>query len=134
MLVKRKITVKAVVTEEYKRRLLAQLQQALQKVELSLQQLDFQGRKYLAEVENADPAQMAAFREKLERQRKRQEQIRGSLSDRLSVVRQLGVGSEHAHAVLDGFAEVKVGDNLAEKLGSAELVIEDDVIVEIRGA
>ncbi len=134
MLVKRKITLKAIVTEEYKRRLIAQLEQALQKVELSLQQLEFQGRRYLTGMENADPARTAAFREKLEVQKKRQERVRDSLSDRLAVVRALEIGVEHTHAMLDGFAEVNVGDNLAEKLEAAELVMKDDVVVEIRNA
>ncbi len=134
MLLKRKITVKAIVTEEYKSRLIAQLEQALRKVELSLQQLDFHGRRYLSETDNADPAQTAAVRERLGRQKKRQEQIRGSLSERLSLVRQLEIGSEHTHAVLEGFADVSLGDNLAGKLEAAEIVLRDDIIVEMRNA
>ncbi len=134
MLAKRKITVKAIVTEDYKFRLAEQLSQALQKVELSLQQLEFQGRRYLSELENADPDRTADFRGKLERQKKRQEEIRESLSSRLAVVRELELGTEHTHAVLDGFTELQVGDNLAKKLEAAELVLKDNVIVEIRHA
>ena len=134
MLVKRKITVKAIVTEGYKERLIVQLKQALGKVELSLQELEFQGRRYLTELGDADPARTAAFRERLERQKLRQEQIRGSLSSRLATVRELKTGDEHPHAVLDGLTEVNVGDNLAQKLNAAELVIKDDLVVEIRNA
>ena len=134
MLLKRKVTVKAVVTEEYKRRLIDHLEQALGKVELSIQQLDFQGQRYLTEIGNADPDLTAAFRERFERQKKRQEQIRGDLSRRLAAVRELEISAEHVHTVLDGFTEVNVGDNLAWKLEAAELVTKDDVVVEIRNA
>jgi len=134
MLVKRKVTVKAVVTEEYKRRLIAELEQALGKVELSLQELEFQGRRYLNELRDANPARTAEFQGRLERQKKRQEQVRGSLSSRLITVRELVAGTEHVHTVLDCLAEVNIGDNLAQKLTAAELVIEDDVIVEMRNA
>ena len=33
---------------------------------------------------------------------------------------------------LEGDVEVKVGDNLEEKMGQAEIVVEDDLITEIR--
>ena len=134
MLVKRRITVKAVVTEEYKERLVTQLKQALGKVELSLQELELQGRRYLTELVDGDPARTTAFRERLERQIGRQRQIRESLAGRLAVVRELETGTEHTHAVLDGFADVSVGDNLAKKLEAAEIVMKDDVVVEIRHA
>lgn len=134
MLLQRKVTVKAVVTEEYKRRLIAELEQALGKVELSLRELDFQGQRYLNELRDANPASIAEFQRRLQRQKKRQEQVRGSLSDRLTTVRELVVGAEHVHAVLDCLAEVNVGDNLAQKLNAAELVIRDNIVVEIRDA
>jgi len=134
MLVRRKVAVKAIVTGEYKDRLIAQLKQALAKVELSLQELELQGRRYLSEVGDADPGRRAAFGERLERQIRRQQQIRGSLSGRLATVRELEIGTEHTHTVLDSFVEIDVGDNLAQKLTAAELVVKDDLVVEIRNA
>ncbi len=134
MLLQRKVTVKAIVTEEYKRRLITELEQALGKVELSLRELDFQGQRYLNELRDADRASIAEFQRRLQRQKKRQEQVKGSLSSRLTTVRELVVGAEHVHAVLDCLAEVNVGDNLAQKLNAAELVIRDNIVVEIRDA
>lgn len=134
MLVRRKIAVKAIVTAGYKDRLIAQLKQALAKVELSLQELELQGRRYLNEVGDADPGRRAAFGERLERQIRRQKQIEASLSGRLATVRELQIGAEHTHTMLDSLVEISVGDNLAQKLTAAELVVKDDLVVEIRNA
>jgi len=134
MLVRSKVVVKAVVTTEYKDRLISQLSQALSKVEASLHQLEVQGRQYLADLEGADSARAAEFREKLTRQKLRQEQAKTSLSARLAEVRNMEIGSEHPHTALEGLSELNVGDNLAEKLRETEVLVKDDVIVEIRNA
>lgn len=134
MLVRSKVVVKAVVTAEYKDRLISQLSQALSKVEAAMQQLEVQGGQYLAGLESVDSARAAEFREKLNRQKSRQEQAKSSLSSRLSEVRDVEIGSEHPHATLEGFVELNVGDNLAEKLRDTEVLVKDDVIVELRNA
>lgn len=132
MLVKRRIAVKVIVTEQYKRRLLGQLERSLQRVELSQQQLEAQGRQHLAKLETADPARTSAFRVRLERQKKRQQEVKSRLLGRLAAVRDLELGAEHRHGVLDGFVEIRVGDNLSGKLETAEIVVKDDLVVETR--
>lgn len=134
MLVKRKIAVKVIVTEEYKQRVAGQLEDALRKVELAQQQMEVQGRRYLAEIENTDSAKASALRRRLERQRKRQGEIKARLSDRLATVRGLEPGAEHLHGVLDGFVGIQVGHKLSQKPEADEIVVKDDVVVEIRHA
>ena len=132
MLVKRKVAVKAVVTEEFKQQLILKLGQALEKVRLAQQQLDFQGTRYLSEMEGQDPAQAAAFRRRLERQKRKQEEIEARLTEELKKAGQLELGDEHLQGTLDGLTEVQVGDRLDEKLQAAEIVVRDGLVVEIR--
>lgn len=132
VLIKRKVAVKAIVTEQFKERLVAQLRQALQQVELAQQQLEIQGGKYLSELEDKDPAQGDAFRRKLERQKQKQEAIRAKLTEELAVAEKLELGTEHLQGMLDGLVEVNVGDNLAEKLQAGEILVKDGLVVEVR--
>jgi len=132
MLIKRKVAVKVIVTDGFKQEVLARLRQALKKVEQSQQQLEYDGRKYLSELEGKDPAQAEAFRRKLDRQKRKQEEIRARLAAELADAEQLELGTEYPQGTLEGLAEINVGDNLSEKLQAAELVLKDGLVVEIR--
>jgi hypothetical protein len=132
MLVRRKVAVKVIVTDEFKEQLLAQLRQAVQKVELTQQQLEYQGRRYLSEFRDKDPAQGEAFRRKLERQSRRQEEIRSKLTAELVRAENLQLGSEYLQGAVEGLTEIRVGDDLSRKLNDAEVITKDGVVVEIR--
>lgn len=132
MLVKRKVAIEVVVTEEFREQLLGRLRQALQKVESTQQQLDLQGRRYLSEITGKDPAQGDAFRRKLERQIRRQEEIRAGLTKELTAAESLEIGSEYHQGTLDSLIEVRVGDNLDQRVNGAEIVVKDGIVLEIR--
>lgn len=132
MLIKRKVHVKAIVTEQFKQGLLARLREAQLQVELSQQQLDYQGRKYLSDLEGKDPAQADAFRHKLERQKLKREELKAKLSAEFTAAEQLGTGTEYSQVTIEGLAEIRVGDDLSKKLQAAEVVVKDGIVVEIR--
>ena len=60
------VTVKAVVTDEWRRRLAAEAQEALRRVESELEKLGFQLKRVLVEREKTPSAELAALAEKLE--------------------------------------------------------------------
>ena len=132
MLIKRKVAVKVLVTEQFKQQLSVRLRTALEDIEASQQQLEHQGRRYLSEVESRDPAQGEAFRRKLERQKRKQAEVRSRLAEELVQAEKLEPGTEYFQGTLEGLAEIQIGDNLSEKLQDAELVVKDGIIVEIR--
>lgn len=132
MLIQRKVYVKAIVTEQFKQDLLARLREAQLQVELSQQQLEYRGRKYLGDLEGKDPAQAEAFRRKLERQKQKREELKAKLAAELVAAESLDLGTEYQQATLDGLAEIGVGDDLTDKLRAAELVVKDGIVVEIR--
>ncbi|MDI6827348.1 MAG: YlqD family protein, partial [Armatimonadota bacterium] len=104
----------------------------LQQVKQTQHQIETQGRRYLSELEGRDPAQAAVFAKKLERQKHKQEAVRARLVDELAKTRMLELGTEHPQGIIEGLVEINVGDNLNEKLGAAELIIENGIVKEIR--
>jgi hypothetical protein len=132
MLIRRKVHVKAIVTEQFKQDLLGRLREARLQVELSQQQLEYQGRKYLSDLESKDPAQAEAFRRKIERQKQKREELKTKLVAELAAAESLELGTEYQQVAIEGLAEVNVGDNLSEKLQAAEVVIKDGIVVDIR--
>lgn len=112
--------------------MLLRLRTALRKVEAAQQQLEQDGRRYLTELQSKDPARAESFRRRLERQRARQEQVRTRLADELAAAEKLEPGAEYPQGTIEGFVEIGLGDNLSEKLRSAEIVVKDGVVVELR--
>jgi len=132
MLLKRKIAIRAIVTEDFKQRLIARLEGALEELAKAQQDLDVQGKRYLSELQQKEPAKANEFARRLERQRHKNEEIRVRLTQELSQARSLSIGAECLYGKVEGLVEISVGDNLTEKMRSAEIVIKDDVIIEMR--
>jgi uncharacterized membrane protein YfbV (UPF0208 family) len=134
---KRPVAIKAVVTEKFKTEAAKEIQQALQNFDLALQQLEFQGKRALADVENANIPNKAEVKANLEgqveQQRAQINQQKAELIQRLNFISQLEMNSEFMQATVDNYVEVKVGDNLYEKLSNTEVLVKDGIIVEIRG-
>ena len=65
ILVKRAITLKVKVTGSYKESVLRDLEKNLNQVELELKQLEFQGKRYLQEVEKHGAEPIAAVKQRL---------------------------------------------------------------------
>lgn len=132
MLITRQVAVKVIVTDEFKQQLVAQIRQALQKVDLTRQQLEAQGRQYLSELEDREPAQGEVFRRKLDHQKQKQDAIRRKLSEELSSAETLEIGDEYPQGTVEGLAEINEGDVFADKVRAAEIVVKDGLVVEIR--
>jgi hypothetical protein len=132
MLISHKIAIKVIVDEEFKQELLARLRESLGKVEQSRQRLELQGRRYLSDLDGKDAAQAELFRHKLEKQVRRQQEIAAKLTEELSAVERLNPGDEYLQGALDGFSEIKTGDNLSEKLRSSEIVVQGGIVQEVR--
>jgi methyltransferase-like protein len=135
---KRPVAIKAVVTEKFKTEAAKEIQQALQNFDLALQQLEFQGKRALADVEKdaniPNKAEVKANLEgQVEQQRAQINQQKAELIQRLNFISQLEMNSEFMQATVDNYVEVKVGDNLYEKLSNTEVLVKDGIIVEIRG-
>ena len=130
--VKRPIQVIAIVTEELKQELMQELQEAADNTQQRIEQMEFQGRRYLADVQRNNLTQAMAVRQQLEKEKSKYEDIKKELQERMQEVTALEIESEDARGTLESEVQIAVGDNLFEKLGRAQVVIKDGVIQEIR--
>ncbi|PKL74996.1 MAG: hypothetical protein CVV27_17660 [Candidatus Melainabacteria bacterium HGW-Melainabacteria-1] len=135
---KRPVAIKAIVTEKFKSEASKEIQQALQNFDLALQQLEFQGKRALTDLDkNPDIPNKEQARQNLqmqiEQQRTQINAQKAELLQRLNMIAQLEMNSEFLQATVDNYVEVKVGDNLYEKMSNTEVVVKDGVVVEIRG-
>lgn len=132
MILKRQILLKAVVTERLKEQLIQDVQDAIQRVEESQEELDRQSRRLMLELQRTDMNRAMAFRQQLEAEKRKQDDVKAELQEQLTAYQGLELGEEIARGTLEGDVEVGVGDNLVEKLGQAEILVEDDVVKEVR--
>ncbi len=135
---KRPVAIKAIVTEKFKTEASKEIQQALQNFDLALQQLEFQGKRALTDLDkNPDVPNKEQARQNLQMQIDQQRgQInaqKAELLQRLNMIAQLDMDSEFLQATVDNYVEVKVGDNLYEKMSNTEVIVKDGIVIEIRG-
>ncbi len=128
--VSRPVVIKAIVTESFKRLYIQDLEEAIKRVDSLEQQLASQIRR--TELERTVTPQARAVRQQLELEHARQEATRAELEMRLREAQQLELNAEFTQGSVESLVEVKVGDNLFTKVGRAEIVVKDGIIMEIR--
>jgi hypothetical protein len=128
--VTRPVLIKAVVTESFKRLYVQDLEDAIKRAETILEQITTQIRR--SELERQVSAQSRALRQQLEVEHARQEAARAELQMRLREAEALELNTEFTQGTVESLVEVKIGDNLFNKLGRAEILVKDGIILEIR--
>ena len=132
--VKRSVAIYAVVTEQLKEELRAELQEGIDTTQRRIDQMDFQSRRFLADLQAADLTQAMAARRQIEAEKRRHEALKQELAQQLAGVDTLEMGSEFARGTVEGTVELKVGGDLMKQVAGAVIVMKDGVIVEIREA
>ena len=128
--VTRPVLIKAVVTESFKRLYVQDLEDAIKRADVILEQITTQIRR--SELERQVSPQSRAIRQQLEVEHARQEAARSELQMRLREAESLQLNSEFTQGTVESLVEVNIGDNLFNKLGRAEILVKDGIILEIR--
>jgi hypothetical protein len=128
----RPISLRVIVTEQFKQEMEKELQEAADTTQRRIDQIDFQARRVLAELQRTDLTQAMQVRQQIEAEKGRQESAKKELLDRVQEVRELAMGSEFPRGTLEGVVDIKEGDNLYDILTGGEIVIKDGVVIEIR--
>lgn len=126
----RPLIVKAIVTETFKRQYMNELDEAVKRLDSVISQIDVQIRR--TELERQITPQARAIRQQLEVERSRQEAGRIELTARMKEAEGLEINSEFPQGTVESMAELSVGDNFFTRLGRAEVVIKDGIVIEIR--
>ncbi len=132
MILKRQILLKAIVTDKLKQDLHESVVEAIKRVEEEQEELDRQSRRLMLELQRTDLNRAMAFRQQLDAEKRKRDDLKAALQEQMAEYKALTLGEEITRGTLEGDVEVKVGDNLEEKMGQAEIVVEDDLIKEIR--
>jgi len=130
--VKRSIAIQVVVTESFKEELKAELREAADAAQRRMEQIEFQSRRFLADLQRTDLTQAMGARRQIEVEKRRYEALRQDLLRQLEEAEKLELGSEYPRGTVEGMVEVREGDDLVKKVSGAEIVIKDGIVVEVR--
>src|SRR5689334_6964221 len=93
---KRQVAIKAIVTETFKANASNEIQQNLQQMDLNLQQLEFQAKRAVADLEKQKPApgELDNLKGQIEQERQRLLMAKNELLQRLNIIAQLELSTE----------------------------------------
>jgi YlqD protein len=140
LLLKRPVTVKAIVTTQWKEEVTRQLQNQVAQLDKQIQQLEMQGKRTIEEIQQqAKPPgnpQVAKQVESIQSQvnQKKAEMLakKNEFLQQLQQIQLLELDKEVVQAQMESFFRLEKGDNLVKKL-NVEVVLRDGVVEEIRG-
>lgn len=125
------VHVKSILTEKLRNQLRVEMNEALKNVELELQQLEFQGKRMVAEQTKANPDELPNLYAYLDQERFKRVEFQKETQGRMERLEKLELGSEITQGNLDRTITVKIGDDLNKLMGS-EILLEDGKIVAFR--
>lgn len=125
------VTVKAKVTEDLKAHLAAEIQEAIRKADLELQQIEFHAKRMMAEQAKQDAQGLVGLRQQIEAERQKRLDFKNHMLEKLKETAQLEIGAEVVQGTMDRIVTVSVGDDL-HKLMATEILLEDGKIIAFR--
>lgn len=126
-----KVTYKQIVTDGYKQRTTAEIQKQIDEIDSQLADFDKQMSKTMTELTLKAHPQTEAIRAQLNAERDKINVYKEQFNKALAAVDDLIMGSEVDAGEGDFLTTIKVGDPFTAGT-HYELVIEDDVVKEIR--
>ena len=140
LLLKRPVTVKAIVTAKWKEEVQQQLQNQIAQLDQQMQQIQMQGQRTIEEIQKkaqqSGNAQIAKQVENIQAQvnQKKSEMLdkKNQFLQQLQQIQLLELDKEVVQAQMESFFRLEKGDNLVKKL-NVEVVLRDGVVEEIRG-
>lgn len=133
-MVRRSIAVQAIVTEKLKEELKAELEEAIETTQHRVEQMEFQSRRFLADLQRTDLTQAMNARRQIEAEKRRQDAVIQDLRKQVEEAEKLELGSEFPRGTLEGTVELSAGDDLVHKLSASQIVVKDGIVAEVREA
>ena len=140
LLLKRPVTIKAIVTAKWKEEVTQQLQKQVAGLDKQMQQLEMQGKRTIEEIikqaggaanpqikKQAETIQAQVNQKKAEMLEKKNQFLQ-----QLQQIQLLELNQEVIQTQMESFFRLEQGDNLVKKL-NVEVVLRDGVVEEIRG-
>jgi len=139
LLLKRPVTVKAIVTAQWKEEVTQQLQKQVAGLDKQMQQLEMQGKRTIEEITKqagaANPQvqkQTESIQGQVNQKKAEMLEKKNQFLQQLQQIQLLDLDQEVVQAQMESFFRLEQGDNLVKKL-NVEVVLRDGVVEEIRG-
>lgn len=131
---KRTVTIKAIVTEDFKKYLIHELNNSVNSLDEKLKQMEIQGKQLIDTLTQQNATeQINSIKQQMSLERQQQQSAKDELTKRIEEAKNLPLESEFVQGTIDGFTSVKKGDNLYQKLGALEIIIKDGIVQDIIG-
>ncbi len=140
LLLKRNIPIKVTVTALWKTEMQEHLQRQISEMDSKVQQLEFQGKRAIAEIEKqamnpGNPQatqQVDRIKGQVNEQKIKLLDQKNQLLQQYNTVSNLELNQEVVQGNVESFFRVQQGDNLIKRM-QVEILLEDGIIKEIRG-
>jgi hypothetical protein len=140
LLLKRPVTVKAIVTPRWKEEVQQQLQAQVSQLDGQMQQLEMQAQRTVEEIQknNLKPPSAQVMQQiesiQLQVNQKKNEILdkKSQLLQQLQQIQLLELEQEVVQAQMESVFRLDKGDNLVKKM-NVEVVMRDGIVEEIRG-
>ena len=125
------VTIKSKVTETLKEQLVAEIKEAMAKIDMELQQIEFHAKRLMTEQVRSDVQGLTALRQQIDGEKQKRLELKNHMQDKLKETSQLEIGAEIVQGTMEQRVTVQEGDDL-QKLMSREILLEDGKILAIR--
>ncbi len=132
MLIKRQVLVKSFVTEDLKRDLIERFNKLIELSEKRISEIVSEEKKLLLTAPTIEPAYLQAVKNKIKEQKEEEERIKENLIKERENIKLLKDGEFYLHGVVEGFVDVKEGDDFWKKIQETEIILRDGKVVEIK--
>ena len=125
------VTIKSKVTEVLKEQMAAEIREAMAKIDMELQQIEFHAKRLMTEQLRSDVQGLTALRQQIDGEKQKRLELKNHMQEKLKETNQLELGAEVVQGTMEQLVTVKEGDDL-QKLMSREILLEDGKILAIR--
>ncbi|MCX7957613.1 MAG: YlqD family protein [Deltaproteobacteria bacterium] len=130
--IKRVITVKAIVTENFKKSLLSELKKTRENINIQIMQIESEARVYLEQLKQSGDLMRAQMIEgQLAETKERYTQGLEELNAKIAEAERLVYGTLYPQGQLEGEVEISTGDDLYKKIAGAEIIVKDGIVEKI---
>lgn len=132
----RTATIKVIVTEEFKNYLVSELDRAIKNLDNQVQNLEEQGKRLIENLKKQGEKtqkQVSAIVQQINLDKQQETLAKADLQKKIDEAKNLKIGSEFVQGTVNGWVEIKKGDNLYKKLGGIEIILKDGIVQEIKG-
>lgn len=132
--VKRPVMIKVIMTEGFRKQLIDEAKATIERIDANLNTIEEEGKKQIEALEESESEKAASMKSQIELDRDRLFQMKSELQWKIKEVENIEEGAELPFRIVEGSINIKVGDDVLEKMSKTEIVVKDWKVVEIRNA